>query len=81
VNAETLRLAAPGALVMHCLPAHRGDEITGDVLDGPQSDRARSGGESIARPESNHGLALERGRAPGDRHEGEAIHRRAKRRR
>jgi ornithine carbamoyltransferase len=37
LNAETLRLAAPGALVMHCLPAHRGDEITDEVLDGPQS--------------------------------------------
>lgn len=37
INAETLALAAPGALVMHCLPAHRGDEITDEVLDGPQS--------------------------------------------
>ncbi|MBI2962477.1 MAG: ornithine carbamoyltransferase [Deltaproteobacteria bacterium] len=37
INAETLALAERGALVMHCLPAHRGDEITDDVLDGPQS--------------------------------------------
>jgi ornithine carbamoyltransferase len=37
LNRETLGLAKPGALVMHCLPAHRGDEITGEVLDGPQS--------------------------------------------
>jgi ornithine carbamoyltransferase len=37
VNAELLRLAAPGALVMHCLPAHRGEEITDAVMDGPQS--------------------------------------------
>ena len=29
--------AAPGARVMHCLPAHRGEEITDSVLDGPQS--------------------------------------------
>ncbi len=37
VNARTLARAARGALVMHCLPAHRGDEITDDVLDGPSS--------------------------------------------
>jgi ornithine carbamoyltransferase len=37
VNASLLRAADPAALVMHCLPAHRGEEITDDVLDGPQS--------------------------------------------
>ena len=37
VNARLLALAAPGALVMHDLPAHRGEEITDDVIDGPQS--------------------------------------------
>ena len=37
LNARTLALAGPKALVMHCLPAHRGDEITGEVLDGPAS--------------------------------------------
>jgi ornithine carbamoyltransferase len=37
VNAELLRHAAPDAIVLHCLPAHRGDEITDEVLDGPAS--------------------------------------------
>ncbi len=37
VNAELLRLAPPEAIVLHCLPAHREEEITSEVLDGPQS--------------------------------------------
>lgn len=37
VNSRTLELAAPGAQVLHCLPAYRGKEITADVIDGPQS--------------------------------------------
>lgn len=37
INAELLRRAKPDALVMHCLPAHRGEEITDEALDGPQS--------------------------------------------
>jgi ornithine carbamoyltransferase len=37
VNAELLDAAGPEALVMHCLPAHRGEEITSDVMDGPRS--------------------------------------------
>ena len=37
VNAELLDLADPDAVVLHCLPAHRGHEITDDVIDGPQS--------------------------------------------
>jgi ornithine carbamoyltransferase len=37
VNSELLERAAPGAIVLHCLPAHRGWEITDEVLDGPAS--------------------------------------------
>jgi ornithine carbamoyltransferase len=37
INAKLLKKAKKDALVMHCLPAHRGEEITGDVIDGPQS--------------------------------------------
>lgn len=37
VNAALLRLAEPDAIVMHDLPAHRGEEITDDVMDGAQS--------------------------------------------
>ena len=37
VNKEMMALAAPHAVFMHCLPAHREDEVTAEVLDGPQS--------------------------------------------
>ena len=37
VNARLMARAKPDALFMHCLPAHRGEEVTGEVIDGPQS--------------------------------------------
>jgi ornithine carbamoyltransferase len=37
VNSELMALAAPGAAFLHCLPAHRGSEVSAEVLDGPQS--------------------------------------------
>jgi ornithine carbamoyltransferase len=37
VDAKLMKMADPKALVMHCLPAHRGEEIAAEVIDGPQS--------------------------------------------
>ena len=37
VNAALMDRAAPGAIALHCLPAHRGDEITDEILDAPDS--------------------------------------------
>lgn len=37
VNTELLKKAKPDVIVMHCLPAHRGEEITNEVMDGPNS--------------------------------------------
>ncbi len=37
VNARVMAAAKPDALFMHCLPAHRGEEVSAEVIDGPQS--------------------------------------------
>ena len=37
IDGKLLKAASPEAIVMHCLPAHRGEEIAADVIDGPQS--------------------------------------------
>jgi len=37
VDRELMSLAAPRAVFLHCLPAHRGEEVTDDVIEGPQA--------------------------------------------
>ena len=37
IDAALMTRAAPGAIVLHCLPAHRGEEISDEVIEGPQS--------------------------------------------
>ena len=37
VDAEMMRVASPEAIFLHCLPAHRGEEVSAEVIDGPQS--------------------------------------------
>jgi ornithine carbamoyltransferase len=37
VDGDMMRAAGPNAIFLHCLPAHRGEEVTAEVIDGPQS--------------------------------------------
>src|SRR5205807_2700484 len=37
VDVDLMRLAHPTAIFLHCLPAHRGEEVTAEVIEGPQS--------------------------------------------
>jgi ornithine carbamoyltransferase len=37
VNKSLMSRAKPDCIFMHCLPAHRGEEVTDDIIDGPQS--------------------------------------------
>lgn len=37
VNAAMMKKANPDAIFLHCLPAHRGEEVTDEVMEGPQS--------------------------------------------
>ena len=37
MNGHLMALAKTDAIFLHCLPAHRGEEVTADVIDGPQS--------------------------------------------
>ena len=37
IDADLLATAHPGAIVLHCLPAYRGKEVSAEVIDGPQS--------------------------------------------
>ncbi len=61
VDAALMSLAKPDAIFMHDLPAHRGEEITEDVIEGPQSVVFRAGREPPSRAESPPGRHHGRG--------------------
>ena len=60
LDADLLAAAKDGAIVLHCLPAHPGEEITADVLYGDALGRLGPGGEPPARPEGAAGGAARR---------------------
>ncbi len=61
VNAKLMSLAKPDAIFMHCLPAHRGDEVTDEVIDGPQSVVFDEAEEPSSCSKGHSGLVPQRG--------------------
>ncbi|MBN2583539.1 MAG: ornithine carbamoyltransferase [Planctomycetes bacterium] len=64
VNADLMKAAKRGAIVMHCLPAYRGVEITDEVLDGPQSRVLQEAENRMHAQKAVLHLLLQQGRAP-----------------
>ena len=57
IDERLVAAAAPDAIVLHCLPAHRGEEIAAEVIDGPAERRVGPGREPAARAEGAADLA------------------------
>ena len=57
INADLMKLAKPDAMVQHCLPAHRGEEITEDVFEAHADEIFEGSGKPPARPEGRAGDA------------------------
>ncbi len=67
LNAALLAAADPDAIVLHCLPAHRNEEITDEVLDGPQSVVFQQAANRNAGTEGGDGVPAARGGGRPDR--------------